>query len=44
MLDFCLASGPRPEKAGDVADMSKAERPCSETTGGVEDRFPNIIS
>lgn len=44
MLDFCLASGPRPEKAGDVADMSQAERPCSETTGGVEDRFPNRIS
>lgn len=27
MLDFCLASGPRPDKAGDIADMSQAERP-----------------
>lgn len=44
MLDFCLASGPRPENAGDVADMSQAERPCPETTGGVEDWFPNRIS
>ena len=31
-------------KAGDVADMSQAERPCPETTGGVEDWFPNRIS
>lgn len=44
MLDFCLASGSRPENAGDVADMSQAELPCLETTGGVEDWFPNRMS
>jgi hypothetical protein len=44
MLDFCLASGRWPENAGDVADMAQAERPCPETTGGVEDRYPNRIS
>jgi hypothetical protein len=44
MLDFCLASGRGPENAKDVADMSQVERPCPETTAGVEDWYPNRIS
>jgi hypothetical protein len=44
MLDFCPASARGPKNAGDVADMSQAEGPCPETTGGVEDWYPNRIS